>query len=342
MRRRSGFTLIELLVVIAIIAILIALLLPAVQQAREAARRTQCRNNLKQIVLAIHNYHDAYDVFPPGVVPESPGHFRGASWITRLLPYLDQTSKIVYEGTDWVMHYGNPNRNWNFMNSLRTETLLCPSSPLDTTYSQDTNSATQALGAPQKITYQLTNYVGIAGSYLRGRDMRCCPRPTRWTGWGRSNYNGIIVSIDDRNPDPVRIKDVRDGTTNTFCVGEQSDYWKAPQANGSYQLKDVRACKYDGGPWTCGAGGSAGWWMNVTVVRYPINSNIAGYWSGVRPRGYGHEAPWLRHTIIRSAHAGGAHLALTDGSVRFVSESINFTVMTRLCDRADGQPVGEF
>ena len=99
--RRRGFTLIELLVVIAIIAVLIALLLPAVQQAREAARRTQCKNNLKQMGLALHNYHDTYNGFPNGNIASAAGGW-GMSWYMRILPYVDQApvfNKLTFSGT---------------------------------------------------------------------------------------------------------------------------------------------------------------------------------------------------------------------------------------------------
>ena len=334
----AGFTLVELLVVIAIIGILVALLLPAIQSAREAGRRAQCSNNLKQIGLALQNYHDTYRAFPPGVVPPGSPSRRGASWLTRLLPFMEENTDIIFNDTDWTMQSNRTNRNWQLTNSLRVDTLNCPSSPLPRTRSQNTNASTRALGAPNRIEYQLVNYVGISGSYNRGRDLRCCPSPTRWTNYARSNYNGVIVSVDDRNRDALRMSSITDGTTNTFCVGEQSDYFIRHDG----QKRDYRACSHDGGPWSCGDGGSAGWWLNVTVVRYPINSNIADYWSGVRPRGYGQTRPYHRHTIVRSAHPGGAQLTLSDGSVRFVSHDINFALMSGLCDRADGHAIGEY
>jgi prepilin-type N-terminal cleavage/methylation domain-containing protein len=333
--RKRGFTLIELLVVIAIIAILIALLLPAVQQAREAARRTQCKNNLKQIGLALHNYHDVFRVFPTGVVPEVGGR-RGASWLTRILPYIDQAgayNQMTFDDTDWTMQSSRINRNWAVTNSLRVEMLNCPSSTMPTTRSQGTNPPTQALGAPTTIRYQLVNYVGISGSYNRGSDLNCCPSPTAWTAYARSNYNGVIISADNLMRKPIAVKDITDGTTNTFCVGEQSSYWKPPGSTN----QDKRACNHDGGPWSCGAGGSTDWWLNVTTVRYAINSN-----RGPFPAGYGHEQPWYRHTIVRSTHEGGAHLLMSDGAVRFFSENLNFALMTRLCDREDDVPLGEF
>ncbi|MDA0284086.1 MAG: DUF1559 domain-containing protein [Planctomycetota bacterium] len=328
-KSRSGFTLIELLVVIAIIAILVALLLPAVQQAREAARRSQCKNNLKQIGLAIHNYHDVFSSFPPGVVPQDSVGRRGASWLTRILPYLDQAAsydQITFDDTDWTMQSNRPNRNWQVTSELRVAALLCPSSAMSTTRTQSTNAATQAFGAPASITYQLVNYVGISGSYNRGSDFNCCPNPSLWTGYARSNWNGVIISSDNYGQ-TSELQRITDGTSNTIFAGEQSSFF----GNGG---ADWRACNHDGGPWSCGSGGSADWWLNVTTIRYPIN------WNG--PGGYGHEQPYRRHTIVRSEHVGGAHVALSDGAVRFLNENMNYGTLNRLCDRADNQQMDDF
>jgi prepilin-type N-terminal cleavage/methylation domain-containing protein len=326
-RSRRGFTLIELLVVIAIIAILIALLLPAVQQAREAARRTQCRNNLKQIGLAIHNYHDNFNVFPPANVEPDPGSGnRGASWLTRVLPYVDQApayNQITFSGTDWTMQSNRTNRNWSISNTLRVPGFNCPSSTLPATRTQATNSSTQALGAPASITYQLVNYVGIGGSYNIGGSTNCCPTPSTWTGYARSNYNGVIVASNTVGR-PVAIRDITDGTTNTFMVGEQGAF----RSNASGQkVNDWRACAWDGGAWSGGAGGDTDWWLNLSIVRYGINFDSLS--------GFGDQAAYHRHTVINSMHTGGAQLLLADGSVRFVTENLDYLLLQAMADRAD-------
>lgn len=335
--KRRAFTLVELLVVITIIGILIALLLPAVQAAREAARRSQCINNLKQIALGLHGYNDAHGCFPPGGFSYQPyaPNYRQASWLVRILPFVEQGTaygEIQFIDTDWTMQSNRINRNWQVTHTLRVPSFRCPSSVLPETRSQGTNAATQALGAPATITYQLVNYVGIGGTYYRGSDMSTQPTPNQAAYGGYSTYNGIIVSVDGLQPTPISMQHIFDGTSNTFCIGEQSSYHYDSAGNKA----DRRACNHDGGPWSCGAGGSGDWWLNISIVRYPINFEGTG-WVGT-----GFEYPWYRHTVIRSSHPGGAQLAMADGSARFLSQSVDFTTFTRLCDREDRQAVGNY
>ena len=332
-RPRRGFTLIELLVVIAIIAVLVAILLPAVQQAREAARASQCRNNLKQLGIALHSYVEIHSSFPPGNVAIDSAGRRGASWMVQILPQLEQQgayNKITFNDTDWTMQSDRTNRNWEVTNSLRVQTFLCPSSAMPKTRTQNTNASTQALGAPASITYQLANYVGIAGSYNDMSTGNCCPVPSTWTGYYRSNYNGVIVASNGTYAEarPARLVDIVDGTSNTAMVGEQSQY-NIDVSTGTF-TKDRRASNHDGGPWAGGEGGDTGWWLNMTVVRSPINDK-----SGVN----GNENPWYRHTRILSPHTGGAHLLFGDGSVRFLSENMDSSQFFRMCQRNDNRAV---
>ena len=330
--QQGGFTLVELLVVIAIIGILVALLLPAIQAAREAARRTQCTNHLKQIALALHNYHDVNRFFPPGAIPRHQGNalYRQASWLVRILPYLEQGAaydQITFNGVDWTMQNG-VYPHWEVMQDLRVGTLNCPSSAMPTDAAQDTRGRTP--GAPNTIRLQLINYVGIAGTYLRGSDLAAAPSPSFEGGYGRSTFNGVIVySGPEAGYTPVAIHGINDGTSNTFFVGEQSSYYI--EADGT--RRDWRASNHDGRAWSCGDGGQNDWWLNVTVVRYPIN------WNGTATHA---NAGYMKHTILRSPHPGGAQFALADSAVRFVSENIDFSTFIRLCDRADDQPIGSY
>jgi len=200
-RFRRGFTLIELLVVIAIIAILIALLLPAVQQAREAARRTQCKNNLKQIGVALHNYHDTHSIFPQGKVvdrsvryPGCPGWVNGSgfSWRVAILPMMEQTALYdlsqtgttvgIYTCGQWAA--GAANRLVLLRAALPA--YLCPS------------DASRRVGSEQP-----TNYPGISGNH---------PRTKGWNDLG--SREGIM------NFRGARMRDIADGTSNSGMVGE--------------------------------------------------------------------------------------------------------------------------
>lgn len=329
--RRRGFTLIELLVVIAIIAVLVALLLPAVQQAREAARRSSCKNNMKQLGLAIHNYHDTHRVFPGNIV-QTAGDQRNASWITMILPFMDQApayNQMVFSGTDWTMQSG-VNLNWDVTNQLRVDILNCPSSPMPKVRNFGTNGATQGVGAPGTISIQTADYAGVSGGYWRPNTTTVPPGGV-WTGYGWDHKNGIIINYNG-STDPVRMAKVVDGTSNTIAVGEHSDY---TVRNSDGAKVDARASSWAGGSWAAGPANYAwvGWSLNVTIPRYGINYNGPGY---------GHEIPYGGHNGFRSAHTGGAHVLLGDGSVRFLGENIDFNTLLALSQAEDGVPVGAF
>ena len=207
LRSRRGFTLIELLVVIAVIAILIGLLLPAVQQAREAARRTQCKNNLKQLGLALHNYHDTHLVFPPGSLRGT-----GLAWgfVTHTLPYFEQTSvynTIDFSQTDCAVFLKTQQAaGRSDAASVLLPILTCPSDP---------RGGTQLLSGPNgpsPNTYDTgklypSNYIGVAGSK---ESAAWCPYA------GITNGDGMLYTSSR-----VRIADITDGTSNTFLLGER-------------------------------------------------------------------------------------------------------------------------
>jgi prepilin-type N-terminal cleavage/methylation domain-containing protein len=255
--RKRGFTLIELLVVISIIAILIALLLPAVQQAREAARRASCKNNLKQIGLACHTYHDAFGQFPPGRINSS-----NASWGIFILPYIDEKPLYEIYATGYFGTAGG-----SIPGSLTTEpanaTVLeifrCPS---------ETGSETKGI----------SNYLGVWGAGdVTHPDLLTSP----------STDGGGIFIQDGR----IRIRDVKDGTTNTILIGE---------ALGVTDGNVPGNC-YGWGPW--GMGRTCGDTSN------PINTATPSVFSAGN---------------FSSNHEGGAQFCVADGAVRFVSENINY------------------
>ncbi|TWT38662.1 DUF1559 domain-containing protein [Blastopirellula retiformator] len=335
-RLRSAFTLVELLVVIAIIGVLIALLLPAVQQAREAARRMSCSNNLKQLGLAVHNYHDTYGKLVAGAIPQSASlpRGRGVSWIVRLMPFLEQSNAFdgfVMAGDSTMQDGGSPNAA--FINGLVVPGLNCPSSPLPTV--RDWNSPREG-----QIAIQMVNYVGISGSYYTGGtngqsgDESTFARMDDYTGG--NVFNGTITHVyvpggsDQEVPggmpylSQTAFKDLLDGTSNTMMISEQGDYQYA--ADGS--KNDRRSCGYHGGAWSNGAG--SGWWtQNLTVLRHPIGT------SG----GDGNGATYQVNIPLSSTHPGGVLGTFADGSVHFVSETADFAILTAICDRQDGAVV---
>lgn len=333
--RRQGFTLIELLVVIAIIAVLIALLLPAVQQAREAARRTQCKNNVKQIGLALHNYHDTYLAFPIGSRwgGTAGGTVSwGQSWWVGILPYVDQApffNKWNHELPDSGFT-GNATSYAQFKGQ-RMPFAKCPSSSLDDLCV--TNSTWLSA---------VSNYTGIAGAYpdpgTHSPDINLLIASTgntpyvSWTPF--SSRGGVLFYLSK-----INIRDITDGTSNTMMVAEQSDIGR----NGALKYDCTSSASW--GMWmgadpqlataTSGTPSTDGRIFNVTTVRYAPGYNT--FWaSGVLPLDAGANNP------INSAHVGGVHVLLCDGAVRFVNNNVDMTTWYRLATRDDGQVIGEF
>ncbi|WP_013626695.1 DUF1559 domain-containing protein [Rubinisphaera brasiliensis] len=309
----NGFTLIELLVVIAIIAILVALLLPAVQQAREAARRSSCKNNLKQIGLALHNYHDTHGVFPPGTVIHreldlgNPGNncFVGTSttgrgnsyapWTVLVLPYLEQAA--LYDSFNFESKFTtNPvDGQGNAVNHDLWDEVVdvyrCPSDP---------NSSQWA---------QRLNYFGVAGA---GSQHQC--RATSDTSRGHDTRGLLFFNSK------MQMRDVTDGTTNVFLVGETR-----------YQTFNRTDGKNFG--WASTANITHNWGMGGTFAAAidPINSGNLGV--------NGHREQSRR---FGSYHAGGCHFLMTDASVQFLSENMDLNVYRQLALRGDALPVGGF
>ncbi|WP_254512543.1 DUF1559 domain-containing protein [Anatilimnocola floriformis] len=314
--RQLGFTLVELLVVIAIIGVLVALLLPAVQAAREAARRAQCSNNFKQIGLAAHMYHDTYQILPYNGVPQAGSGAtmqRGVSWFFRLLPFMEQQpafNKAVFSG-DWSYQDG-PSPNTELMNTLRVNTLWCPSAPIP---------KTKLL---RDVTVQTPHYVGIEGSYFQGGSATVASTATYVDYYGRTVYNGVIQIAEF----PVGFQTVTDGTSNVMMASEQSDF----QRDALGVKTDRRSSGHWGGAWSCGAG-ARNWTQNVTTIRYPIRGGYAAA---------GNTAPYESNIPLFSAHPGGVMCVLVDGSVRMVNQTVDFATLTAIADREDGNVVADF
>ncbi len=322
-RTLRGFTLIELLVVIAIIAILIALLLPAVQQAREAARRTECRNKLKQFGLALHNYLDVHGRFPPGNTGVSTAANTGNFWIS-MLPFLDQGA--VFSEWKPLPNSQSVASNQTILQKLSSTSFFCPSSPLPT----HTSASAQIRFAP------IPTYVGISGTAEDGGTFSAGNR-------GRLSSNGVLVPNM-----AIRISEITDGTSNTILIGEQSDF--AIDATGNRidfrsanPFSLAASSNINGTPGVGGCCTGDVHTYQITAVRYRLNDKT---YDSTRANGKGNTTPDTAggetNKPVQSIHTGGAGVLLGDGSVRFVSDSINHDTFLTLCKKASGKVVGEW
>jgi prepilin-type N-terminal cleavage/methylation domain-containing protein/prepilin-type processing-associated H-X9-DG protein len=340
--KRCGFTLIELLVVVAIIAVLIGLLLPAVQMAREAANRSSCENNLKQIGLAMHEFHLTYERFPPGSANDLPPFGTatsagwGSSWWVYILPYIEQQalySKWQFSGNSG---YNNGN-NLAAANNVFIPIMKCASSPLNEyTGAPSRNSAGQ-------VIFQ-ADYMGISG-FWNGNPATvgsfsdpnvgyssCC---SGGIGWYSSN--GILFGQSQ-----IRITDITDGTSNTMMVAEESDFLQ--YADGTAPT-DIRSGGLYG--WSMGAlnapaksnGGVDYRPFNTQTVRYQINTVFAKSDSTTANGAWPSGTDRNQNMPIRSSHPGGAQVLMADGSVRFLTNPTSLNVLFALSARADGQAV---
>ncbi len=328
-RARSAFTLIELLVVIAIIAILIAILLPAVQQAREAARRSACNNNMKQLGLALHNYHDAHTVFPIGST-----HEWMSSWLMQMLPYVEYDNvydALVFEDTGGYVAASNLNPE---LNRVQPSTFFCPSSDLDRLSRCCENPpSSQSRGARNGTS----TYVGISGATpgVSGKT-RCAS-----TDSGIACANGVLPANAS-----VAIDRVTDGTTFTIMVAEQSGWC----TDSSGDLVDCRSSAafgafmgagLAGNPETAnsswsGASASAGRTFNVTTVRYGVGYRTITSQSG----GNAHTPEWGEGSVnsaVQSIHRGGAFVLRVDGGTKFLSDGTAVGILRLLSIRDDKQ-----
>ena len=302
--RFRGFTLVELLVVIAIIGILVALLLPAIQAAREAARRSQCANNMKQIGMALHNYHDTLKSFPIG-------HRTGvatANWRVALFPYMELSS--LYDRLNINDVYSSAD-----LSKLILPSWTCPSLALPST--QPSSWVTWWVNN----NHMVPAYQGIMGAY---------PDPSGAASYSASNYggwwcnNGMLLWNES-----TKLADCTDGTANTIIVAEQSGpVGTADFRNGYYTSWGGCSNGSARGVSTCGTAGCGDLWgLGLTCNAYAINSRTAAAGAGTSYGG---------NTILNSAHPGGISVLLTDASVRFVGESVDFNMYQRACARNDG------
>lgn len=334
LRRWRAFTLIELLVVIAIIAILIALLLPAVQQAREAARRSQCKNNLKQYGLAIHNYHDVFNKFPVGGTPihsdgAGAGCCNGApriGWQVRVLPYMDQAPLYnqlnlnaglltgdAINGTGIQAAWDTLMPDGRRARQIQVPFGRCPSDDW-----------------PEDPAWAQANYSGSLGSQVATSANAACQPfnafaealPAGNSSHGNSANPRNISGMFSRMGMGLGMKDAVDGTSNIIMVGEV-----------------LPACHdHRTGWWNSNGMGNA----HASTVA-PINEfNTCERSTRISDPACVANNNWNYSWGFKSKHVGGAHFLLVDGSVQFLSENIDHVTYQRLGGRADGQPVGQF
>ena len=331
--RKRGFTLIELLVVIAIIAVLIALLLPAVQQAREAARRTQCKNNVKQLGLAMHNYHDTFNQFPinslqwgnPASTPEWTGTQHGTQ-LTQILPYIDMAplySTINFTATnaEGTIAGGKP------IYQVVVPAFICPTATSPNQRGGDLRAKTNyapSMGAQRMDVNGGTGCPGRFPPYGPLVDSQLGATGgtnvngyfgTGGAGHGNTNDPAATSGMFSRALFSAKIRDATDGTTNTILMGEVRPECADHINNGWFH-------------------NNALWVATTSPINFPTCPQ-----SPVLPDNCHKPDTWNTSQGFKSEHVGGAHFLLTDGSVQFFSENIDYGTYQRLGDRRDGRTV---
>ena len=327
--KRTAFTLVELLVVIAIIGILVSLLLPAVQAAREAARRVQCANNLKQMGLAVHNYIDAHGVLPigsrggPWISSQRNTMRTGTNWKTSILPFLEENS--LYDQLDFKRSMFAPDWYGNEMlQDFAVGTYNCPSSEYHPFDDHDRGAGTHDPGLENG---QKHDYVGIAGAYPdpAGRVSNTCTHGNR--GW--VCRNGLLPPNESKS-----VRHATDGTSKTILVAEQSGKVGIPFTSTRLVYYPIRS-NYAGG-WAGAFGyetadeaaGTGLYYNGLTTVRWKLNAPRAVVGSS--------DQAGMNNTILNSSHEGSVQVVLADGSVHALSDGMDVALLRMLCSADDG------
>lgn len=329
-RPLHGFTLVELLVVIAIIGVLVALLLPAVQAAREAARRTHCSNNLKQLGLGMHNYASARGQFPSlAITYPGTSYSNGYSFFVELLPYIERSA--FYDQLDrtedpWLVVAPN---NKALVDGLIFSEFTCPSSELPELENVERHTPGSQLDGDAMSTRP--QYIALSGAvaddpsapaprFDEPENEPCCSCCGGNASNGTFSLRGIMATRYRS-----KISSVTDGLSNTALLGEASVFYF--DATGEPQQLYGRTGILLGSP----APGSGARYFHATTVRYRVNTN-----SSELP---GVDHNWGPNLPLASAHPGGVHIALGDGAVLFVSDDMELNVLKRLATKDDGSVV---
>jgi len=337
--RKRGFTLIELLVVIAIIAILIALLLPAVQQAREAARRTQCKNNLKQYGLAIHNYADVHNCLPIAGTNWNPAHSiptwqhpAAVGWQIRCLPFLEQAG--LYNSLDWSIALPASSYTAGNPRGFLPEQILSDGKPAREHLIPTCRCPSDVTSNDRIGGWAQSNYTGSTGSQrFNSVDPTCNPYLQFIEPLPTQANNVHFVDTTDpsrlsglfgRLGVTVRLRDITDGLSNTIAVGETlpdcsdhtAGFWLYNGHGNTHASTAVRI-------------------NDMTTCTNPPSGKV--YFPACTAK-----SNWNIAHGFRSRHTGGAQFLLADGSVRFLSENINHPTYQYLGGRADNNVIGEF
>jgi len=331
LRSRPAFTLVELLVVIAIIGILVALLLPAVQAAREAARRSQCQNNLKQLGLALHNYHDVNQSFPPALIgtgrwnTSTNNQIKNTTGWAMMLPQMEQ--QAAYGQYDFRFcssmssPYGLPVIGTDTINvavtSMRLKIMECPSSPVaGENMTRNVGNTSDFYTANQA---KRTNYLFATGSMT--------DYSANWEA-----YNSDIRQGAFGNDGAAKMAAITDGTSNCIAIGEASGgRHKTSTVFGPWGLTGTHTCCHGYTPSS----------SSTTLTQATTTAPYGNDWNINRP----YQNDSLRRSyawVYNSLHPGGAQFGFCDGSTHFISQTVDYMTLCQLTYIHDGLPVGQY
>lgn len=305
-RRAHGFTLIELLVVLAIVGILLALLVPAVQRARESARRISCSNNLKQLGLALHNYHDVHGLFPSGWIGVENGRQsahdggNGAGWALMLLPHIEQTNLWF----KFDSHYSIAHPRNAALRETSIKSYLCPSDPQPKFFEIEPAGHSHDSAAPAQVDAEIelpiANYVGVFGTEeLDG----CEASPGQGIVWSNGQCRGDGLLYHNSK---TRMRDISDGTSSTMAIGER-------KTNGELDWHST--------------------WVGMVPGGEHAFQRILG------SADHTPNSPDSHFDDFSSHHIGGAQFVFADGHVQFISDSINGKVYKALATIDGGETI---